>query len=226
MDLFYGFIDQIGDSSKDEEKGRYRVRIPSDGIVTGWLYQLKRNSLKNQEDWVYDENEPVVVVLSKRDDYRTGVILGAVNTKNSPQKETDVDIQQMYFEDESYVRYNRDTHILDVFIEGDDAVVNLTCNKGTINVKSKNDLKIDSTDGKVIINGGTNKGIPILEKIENNFNNLKSYVDNQLLAISAGFNAIGTGISSSGPAGNGAFTAASEPITYTLEDMEDTNATH
>ncbi len=141
--LRFGKIDQIGDSSKEEEKGMYKVRLDDDDIVTGWLLQLKRNAGKNYDDFSYDENEPVAVMLC--DDNRTGVILGAMNNKNTEAKETDKDIEQKYFSDDSYVKYDRKNHKYEIYVKGSGNEVNITADDGEVNVVCKN-ATITATD--------------------------------------------------------------------------------
>lgn len=135
-ELYYGNIDQIGDANKSEEKGRYRVRLNADDIVTGWIYPLKKNTKDNVDDYSYDEQEAVAVLMNEN--MREGVILGALNTKANPPKETDVDIQQFQFKDESYFRYDRKNHKFDVYIKGSNNKVNITADGGEITVNCKN----------------------------------------------------------------------------------------
>ena len=207
----FGKIDQIGDPNKPEEVGRYRVHIAEENIVTGWLYQVKRSSKENQDDWVYDIGEPVVIFVQH--DYRTGIIDGAINTKKSQPSTTDKDTAQMKFKDGSYIKYDRNSHEYDIYIKS-----------GTVNLKSDTDFKIDSANGTVIINGGNNKGMvnivpltQVVNNIQNDLNQIKSIFTAWVPVPQDG----GAGLK--GPAS----VWASAQITPTQQsDIEDTKATH
>ena len=191
--LHIGKINAVGDPNNKDESNRYRVLIPEDNIVTGWLFQIKRSSIKNQDDFVYDLNQPVVIVLFEN--HREGFILGAFNNKNTPPKTTDKDTEQTTFSDGTIIKYDRNAHT----------------------------YEIDTTQagGKVIINGGNNGGMLIEQKAEENFNNLKSYIDEKFAAVVAGFGAIGV----DGGSGLAAYNAVVIPP-FVLENMEDQNAKH
>lgn len=204
----FGKIDQVGDPNKQEEAGRYRVRLADELIVTGWLFQLKMSVLNNQQDWVYDIGEPVMVFLW--DDNRTGVIMGSINTSKSPNATTDKDTQQMKFKDGSYIKYNRNSHQYDISIKS-----------GKANIVADDDITVKSNNGTVILNDGSNNGIPIEAKIEENFNSLKTYIDEKFAAVVAGFGGIGI----DGGSGLAAYNAVVVPP-FNVEDMKNTKAKH
>lgn len=153
--LLFGHIDTVGDSSKDEEKNRYRVRLDEHKIVTGWIFQLKQFTLKNQQDGSFDVDEPVAVLM--HEDMVNGVILGAINNANTPPKETDPDIYQMYFEDKGYVKYDRKNHKIDVYVEGSNNEINVTAKEGKVNIDCDEATIKAATmvtiDGKLTVNG-------------------------------------------------------------------------
>lgn len=95
------------------------------------------------------------------------------------------------------------------------------------------DVEFKIADGKVSIkakevsfNDGNNKGIPILDKIKQNFDAIKKYLDIEKQAISTGIKEVGAAMSASGVAGASAFDGAMASNTIQFEDMENTKVKH
>jgi hypothetical protein len=81
---------------------------------------------------------------------------------------------------------------------------------------------MDITSDGIIMNGGNNGGLPILEKINDNLNALKAYSEAINTALPAAFTAIGAGPSANGASGASSFQGAMAGMTINLSDMENT----
>lgn len=143
LEMKFGHIDQVGDSNKKEEAGKYRVRLDEDNIVTGWLHLSKEQTRDNVDDYTLDKQTPVWCLLMN--DYRDGVIGGCLVNQKNKQKETDPDIKQFSFKDGSFIKYDRKNHVYEVSIKGDGNKVNITCSEATI--KATNII----VDGKLTV---------------------------------------------------------------------------
>ena len=74
--------------------------------------------------------------------------------------------------------------------------------------------------------GGQLGGIPIVQKIEDNLNNLKDLVNAMHAALPTAFAAVLTGASATGPGGSTSYTTTMAGKTIVFENMEDTNIKH
>lgn len=100
------------------------------------------------------------------------------------------------------------------------------CSKvDSITIDTESDIKINCR-GNIEINGGNNKGLVNIEKLQNNLNTLKAYVLAMKVATISGITAVGASTAASGEAGALKFQSemASESINF--ENMEDTKVTH
>ena len=153
MEFRYGTINQIGDKDKEEECGRYRVFLKDENIVTGWLHLSKESVTGNISDRTLDKETPVWCLLV--DDFRSGVIGGCISTKAYPQKETDKDITQTFFSDDSYISYDRKNHAYKIYIKGSGNKIEIISDGGDVSVECKNaTIKADDTckiDGKLTV---------------------------------------------------------------------------
>lgn len=86
--------------------------------------------------------------------------------------------------------------------------------------------KITGKFDSIELNGGDNGGLVNVEKLKNNLNSLKRYVEAMKSAIGTGFTSVGAGSAANGPAGNTAFNAAMAAQNINFEDMEDKRITH
>ena len=157
LSLHIGKINAVGDPNNKDESNRYRVLIPEDNIVTGWLFQIKRSSIKNQDDFVYDIDQPVVVMLAE--DHREGFILGSFNNKNTPPKTTDKDTEQTTFSDGTIISYDRRHHVytIDLSSASGTVIINQGNNGGVLNVvpvtSAFNALQDDGNQLKGLVDG-------------------------------------------------------------------------
>lgn len=77
----------------------------------------------------------------------------------------------------------------------------------------------------ITLNGGDNGGVPIVEKIQSNFDKIKNYLDQLNVTIANSLTAIGASTAASGPTGASTFNA-SKPTLAAWDNMEDTLITH
>lgn len=77
----------------------------------------------------------------------------------------------------------------------------------------------------ITINNGDNGGVPIVEKIQSNFDKIKNYLDQLNVVIANSLTAIGASTAASGPTGASTFNG-SKPTLAQWDDMEDSIITH
>jgi hypothetical protein len=77
----------------------------------------------------------------------------------------------------------------------------------------------------ITINNGDNGGIPIVQKIQSNFDKIKNYLDQLNMVIASSINAVGTSTSASGSVGASTFNA-NKPTLAQWDNMEDSLITH
>lgn len=92
-------------------------------------------------------------------------------------------------------------------------------------------FKIDNTTFEadkngIVINGGHNKGMVILDEIKHNLEELKKYVEQLKAATSAGIKAVNESTSASGTAGQAAFDVAMASASITFKNMENDKVKH
>lgn len=92
---------------------------------------------------------------------------------------------------------------------------------------SKYDKVYIKADTLVQINDGSKGGIPVVGKVDDNLNTLKTYLKDTLEPqIKDAINAVGVGSAADGPTAATAFGVAMAAETITFEDMENKNVTH
>lgn len=80
---------------------------------------------------------------------------------------------------------------------------------------------------EIIINGGENKGLVVLEKLQANLDALKDYIKNDLeSAVKDGLQAVGVSTSANGPAAAASFQAAVASKQISFENMENEKVKH
>lgn len=101
----------------------------------------------------------------------------------------------------------------------------VTLNGKTMSIKVGSST-IHVEDGKIHFNGGNNGGLVKIEELRTSFNNLKAFCETMQKAVSAGFNAVGTGTAANGTTGAGAFDSAMSQAKIQIENMENPKITH
>ena len=86
--------------------------------------------------------------------------------------------------------------------------------------------KVEVTTDQITFNGGDNGGLVILQKVQDNLNQLKDYVTAMNNAISAGFTGVGEGLAATGSGGNGAYSGAMAGKSITFSPMENSKVKH
>lgn len=76
-----------------------------------------------------------------------------------------------------------------------------------------------NTEG-IIFNGGELRGLVKIAELENNLNQLKSYVETMKTAVSSGLKAVGVSTLANGPAGASSFDGAMSGCIIKFDDME------
>lgn len=78
----------------------------------------------------------------------------------------------------------------------------------------------------VQINGGNNGGLPILQQVLDNLNQLKKYVEAMNTAVGSGLSAVGAGASANGATGKTAFETAMATQVINFKEMENSKVKH
>lgn len=86
--------------------------------------------------------------------------------------------------------------------------------------------QIEVDTDKIIFNGGENKGLVKIEKLQRNLDTLKNYVLALTSAVATGLGAVGVAEDANGGTGATAFSNAMTGRSINFEDMEDTKITH
>jgi hypothetical protein len=78
----------------------------------------------------------------------------------------------------------------------------------------------------IVINGGNNKGIPVLDKIQQNLDELKDYVMAMNSAIESGFVGVGAGSSADGATGKSKYDLGMAGKSIDFTNMENPKVKH
>lgn len=122
-------------SEIDPAKGLARVQLEEDGIVSGWLQMVFKNTLKTSHTHAFDIGEHVLVGLDQNGE--AGWILGALPSKKSPPKNSSADIEGVTFSDGTRIAYDRSNSTL------------LVDTKGVITIKTTADVNVECQNAKV-----------------------------------------------------------------------------
>lgn len=101
----------------------------------------------------------------------------------------------------------------------------LAINKIQKTIVSIGESTLTVTDGKWEFNKGELGGIPILEKINDNLDSIKSYCEKMNAAIPPAFTAVGAGGAANGATGATSYSSAMTGAAITFVDMENTKIT-
>ena len=126
--------------------GWARVKLPAyDDIVTDWLPVAKLRAMNDDENWPYEVDEQVGVLLNMRDGdvAATGMILGAISSDaDAPEAGAAAGKYRKYFSDGTYVEYDKENHAYKVNVAGSGAQWTLqTAGGAELRVKSKYRIK-------------------------------------------------------------------------------------
>ena len=105
--------------------------------------------------------------------------------------------------------------------DGSAGIVLMTDDIESIEMVVKDDntsLKI--TEDGIVMNGGSLRGLVKIAELEDNLNQLKTYVEKLKSATSSGIKAVGESSSASGKAGAGVFDVAMESASISFKNME------
>jgi len=106
----FGIISEV-------KKGFARVKFEEDDIVSNWLPVLVRRSLNDKDSWPYEIQEHVFVMMDENCEY--GVIQGAVySDADEPDANEGAGKFRKLFSDDSFIEYDKNTHILTANIQG------------------------------------------------------------------------------------------------------------
>jgi phage baseplate assembly protein V len=109
----YGIVTEI-----DPDKMMVRCQLPDMGnIITPWLLLAVSNSLQNKDYYLPDVGEQLVILLDENSE--TGCAIGAVySTKDTPAI-SNLNKRRVDFEDGTSIEYDRETHVLEIKVDGD-----------------------------------------------------------------------------------------------------------
>ncbi len=106
----FGIISEV-------KNGFARVEFKDDDIVSNWLPAMVRRSLNDKDSWPYELLEQVFCMMDEHCEY--GIILGAVyNDEDVPDTDEGAGKFRKLFSDNSYIEYDKNTHVLTANIQG------------------------------------------------------------------------------------------------------------
>lgn len=152
-DMLHGLI-RIGKVCDiDYAKGAARVVFfDDDSLVSSFLQVIQRNTYENQDYAMPDIGE-VVVCIFLSSGLENGFILGSVYAKDVVPQETNGDKRSVVFNDETKISYDRNTHELEVTIEG----TSFKANRDGVEVITPKNANVTapavSIEGEVTITG-------------------------------------------------------------------------
>ena len=155
--LKFGIVSEI-----DEQKGLSRVKFDDQGIVSGWLPVLQKNTLKNQDEAWLDVNEHVACLMDENLEH--GVILGAIYSEGELPVTKNKNVRSVKFEDGSFVKFDRTAKKLTISCEGDVEVVKAV----NVNIKASTKIKLDSdveVTGKLTVTNNIESSTGIIKAL-------------------------------------------------------------
>lgn len=134
----------------DPKKMLVRVKFEDLNLGTWTLQIMQHNSLKNKHYWLPDLNELVVCMIDQNSE--TGYVIGTLYNEKDEAPEDNKDVRALHFADDTYVRYNREEHKLELHCEG------------TIEIWAKKGITIH-TEEKLIVSSKDNTEVSSEEKM-------------------------------------------------------------
>lgn len=116
----------------------------------------------------------------------------------------------------------RDSSVIVTDIDGHNHFISQFSEIDKIIIKTQNNIEIECL-GEIIINGGNNGGLVMLEKLEDNLNKIKQYLNNLNTAISTG---LGSTVGNAGVAAASTFTGTMSSQSLFFENMENEKIKH
>jgi len=134
--LRFGRISDI-----DADKGLCKVSFGEDEVVTDWLPTLHNGTSGNSYFHTYDIQEHVACMMS--DNGITGVILGAIYSRDLQPEESGVDVVSVVFNANNSVVFNRSTGEMTIQASGGVSI------EGDLSVTGSIDAGIEISAGTV-----------------------------------------------------------------------------
>lgn len=90
-----------------------------DGLVSAELPVLQSSCFANKFYNLPDVGDSVVCLMTQNDDNGGGFILGSFYNKKNPSPAQNQDISMIRFDDGTEIKYNRESHLLEINCVGD-----------------------------------------------------------------------------------------------------------
>lgn len=107
-----------------------RVTFSDDGVVSDFLQIVVMGALSTKFFHIFDINEQVACLMDENSE--EGVILGALYNKKTLPSGATKDKVRVLFSDESYIEYDRATHVYKIDVKGD------------VSIKAEGEVAIES----------------------------------------------------------------------------------
>jgi hypothetical protein len=120
----------------------------------------------------------------------------------------------------SQTTYVKDSVVTEVKGKGDKDHSKCVIDDKKVRIDVGNESSAEFTKDGVILNGGDLGGLVKIAELEDNLNQLKTYVETLKSAIYTGFNSVGTAMSANGKLGAEAFNGAMSSTSISFKDME------
>lgn len=109
----------------ETKPGYAKVFFEEDDIVTSWWPVLMRTSMKDLESWPLNIKEHVVCLCGER--LEEGVVLGAIHSNpEPPDPDAGTGKFRKFFEDGTYLEYDKELHKLTADVKGEVNIKALT----------------------------------------------------------------------------------------------------
>lgn len=165
-----------------EEEAAVRVQyLDLDGVVSGKLKVLQKNTKDNKDYWLPDLEE-LVVVASFPGALHNGAVLGSLYNSTNEPPFTEKEVRGLEFADGTRLFYNREESLLRVEAAGDveiEAAGNITViGESDLTVEAGGDVTV--TANSVTIGGEAAEPLVLGNKLKSLYNSMINLIKNHV----------------------------------------------
>ncbi len=146
--LLHGLV-RIGTVEELGEGGQ--VKVSSGELLSAWLHRSVMRAGDNQ-DWQPLDIGEQVIVLCPSGDFAQGIIIGSLYQEAHPAPSANLDETKKAFKDGTTISYDREKHLYNIDVKGDDATLNIT-SSGVLNITTVGDISV-KTDANATVTAG------------------------------------------------------------------------
>lgn len=186
-------------SAVDVATHRARVTFADrDKLESPWLDVLVRDAGDDDDFGLPSVGAQVGVLLEENAE--TGVVLGALHSKENPPKGTtkSTDVRRLTLKDDAYVEYNRATHKLTISMPAASSELKVDVT-GKVHITTSGDTEI--TPGGLLKVAGADDFVALAQKVDDGFTTIRSAFNAHITAFNAHIHPTGVGPSGPPPPG-------------------------